>query len=106
MKMKVTKKSVLNAFGNVYGIPYCDCYQLFRSLDCHMYTAGIYGWNCDIYTVNGVAITTGYRCFGRSINSGVMKKYEKRFQNLKNKNAMKATEYFEKMIAESESINQ
>ena len=104
MKMKVTKKSVLNAFGNVYGIPYCDCYQLFRSLDCHMYTAGIYGWNCDIYTVNGVAITTGYRCFGRSINSGVMKKYEKRFQNLKNKNAMKATEYFEKMIAESESI--
>lgn len=105
MKMKVTKKSVLGAFGSVYRIPYCDCYQLFRSLDCYMYTAGMYGWNCDVYNIGGAAITTGYRCFGKTIDSKVMKKYEKRFQNLNNQNAMKAAEYFKKMIAESESIN-
>ena len=25
------------------------------------YTAGIYGWNCDIYRIAGLTICTGYR---------------------------------------------
>ena len=25
------------------------------------YTAGVYGWNCDVYVIAGLAICTGYR---------------------------------------------
>ena len=41
------------------------------------YTCGIYGWNFDLYDIDGVAITTGYRgMIGERIPSELIQKYE------------------------------
>ena len=32
-----------------------------KLLDARILTAGVYGWNCDVYTIAGLTICTGYR---------------------------------------------
>ena len=65
MKVKVTKRQVLDNYCYVISVGYCDLQDLLRFKNANYYTCGLYGWNSDIYDVgNGVAISTGYRPFG------------------------------------------
>ena len=45
--------------------------------DAAAYTSGTYGWNADIYDVNGVALVTGYRPFGRAVDRELVDRFEK-----------------------------
>ena len=63
MKLKTTKKDVMDSYNDIISIGYCDAQFLLRGVDPIAYTVGTYGWNADIYNVNGVAIVTGYRPF-------------------------------------------
>ena len=50
---------------NAISISYCEACNLLRGLEPIAYTAGIYGWNEDVYLVeNNTYITTGYRPHG------------------------------------------
>lgn len=60
MKAKTTRKWIASAY-TCYGTGYGDLQYLLRFQDARFYTCGVYGWNCDIYTFGGYAITTGYR---------------------------------------------
>jgi len=40
---------------------YCDLQTLLSYKSPVSYTCGYYGWNFDVYDINGVAIATGYR---------------------------------------------
>lgn len=42
-------------------VGYCGAQWLLSYLTPAYYTTGVYGWNCDIYTVAGLTICTGYR---------------------------------------------
>ena len=42
-------------------VGYCGAQWLLSYLTPAYYTAGVYGWNCDVYTVAGLNICTGYR---------------------------------------------
>lgn len=42
-------------------VGYCGAQWLLSYLTPAYYTAGVYGWNCDVYTVAGLTICTGYR---------------------------------------------
>lgn len=42
-------------------VGYCDLQNVLAGIDPVYYTAGIYGWNCDVYTIAGLTICTGYR---------------------------------------------
>lgn len=42
-------------------VGYCDLYGALSGIDPDYYTAGVYGWNCDVYVIAGLAICTGYR---------------------------------------------
>lgn len=42
-------------------VGYCDLQGVLSGIDPDYYTAGIYGWNCDVYTIAGLTICTGYR---------------------------------------------
>lgn len=42
-------------------VGYCGAQWLLSYLTPAYYTAGVYGWNCDVYTVAGLIICTGYR---------------------------------------------
>lgn len=62
---QTTMREVKERFGHVICIGYCDLQYLLRGESRIGYTAGVHGWNADVYDVgNGVAIVTGYRPFG------------------------------------------
>ena len=62
---QTTMREVKESFDNVIRVYYCDLQYLLRRESRIGYTAGVYGWNADVYDVgNGVAIVTGYRPFG------------------------------------------
>lgn len=42
-------------------VGYCDLQDALRGIDPDGYTAGVYGWNCDVYLIGGLTICTGYR---------------------------------------------
>ena len=42
-------------------VGYCDLQDALSGITPAYYTAGVYGWNCDVYTVAGLNICTGYR---------------------------------------------
>lgn len=42
-------------------VGYCDLQDALSGITPDCYTAGVYGWNCDVYTIAGLTICTGYR---------------------------------------------
>lgn len=42
-------------------VGYCDLQGVLSGITPDYYTAGVYGWNCDVYTIAGLTICTGYR---------------------------------------------
>ena len=64
MKVKVNKKDIINSYNKIICVGYCDIQYLLRGQEPVYYTCGVYGWNADIYAIDGVAICTGYRPFG------------------------------------------
>ena len=42
-------------------VGYCDLQGALSGITPDFYTAGVYGWNCDVYTIAGLTICTGYR---------------------------------------------
>lgn len=77
--MKLTKKEVLNDY-KCYAVGYCELQYLLHYRNATGYTAGIYGWNADIYLFycDDIAIVTGFRPFGRGINPELTTKYEEK----------------------------
>lgn len=61
MKLKTTRKAVVNGSVNVRSAGYCDLQWLLTNHSPVAYTCGVYGWNFDVYEVYGVTICTGYR---------------------------------------------
>lgn len=63
-KCKVTKKWLNKSYPCV-SVSYCGLDRLLTFESADYYTCGVYGWNCDAYSlsVDGqrVCITTGYR---------------------------------------------
>ena len=41
-------------------VGYCDLQGALSGITPDYYTAGRYGWNCDVYTIAGLTICTGY----------------------------------------------
>lgn len=65
MKTKTTKKAIMNAYENVIKVGYCDLQDALKWREPNFYTAGVYGWNADVYVIDyDTVIVTGYRPFG------------------------------------------
>lgn len=75
MKYKTTRKAVVSGSSNIVSVGYCDLSTLLRYHSPIAYTCGVYGWNFDVYDINGLTICTGYRGMpGRRANN--VHKYE------------------------------
>lgn len=61
MKYKTTAREIKLWGNNVKSAAYCSLQYLLKFHEPKAYTAGVYGWNFDIYEVYGVTICTGYR---------------------------------------------
>lgn len=65
MKYRTTKKNINATNKIIISVPYCSMQEALIFEEPEAYTAGVYGWNADIYRVNADAvIVTGYRAFG------------------------------------------
>ena len=63
-KQRVTVKCIREAEragAPTVRVGYCDAQHLLSGIEPDYYTAGVYGWNCDIYRIAGLTICTGYR---------------------------------------------
>lgn len=86
MKRKMTKKE-LRAIAD-YKIGYCSAYYLLYGIEPFGYTAGVYGWDSDAYSlyidgIGHITISTGYRPVGAdSIDYDILNKYEQLAQNV------------------------
>ena len=67
-----------------YEAGYCELQYLLRYKNAIGNNLGIYGWNCDIYIFDDIAIVTGYRPFGQRINPELTKKYEQKANKIAN----------------------
>lgn len=77
MKHKTTEKAIKERYNTIISVGYCNLQRLLKALEPIAYTAGVYGWNADIYVIDGVAIVTGYRPFGNiRADYDICKKYE------------------------------
>lgn len=55
----------MGAFDNVIKVGYCDMQDALKWREPNFYTAGVYGWNADVYVIDiDTVIVTGYRPFG------------------------------------------
>lgn len=82
MKLKTTMKEVKATSRVILKVGYCDLATLLRYESPYAYTAGVYGWNSDIYVFNGVTIVTGYRPFGQSVDYDLVEEFEERARAL------------------------
>ena len=65
MKTQTTKKAIMSAFKNVIKVGYCDLQDALKWREPNFFTAGVYGWNSDVYVIDcNTVIVTGYRPFG------------------------------------------
>ena len=55
----------MSAYRNVIKVGYCDLQDALKWREPNFYTAGVYGWNADVYVIDAeTVIVTGYRPFG------------------------------------------
>lgn len=79
IKKQVTKKSMVNKFGEkLISVGYSDLQALLKFENAIAYHAGVYGWNCDYFIIGGgYCISTGYRPHGQKIDFTIVQKFEK-----------------------------
>lgn len=86
---KTTKKAIMNGYENVIEVGYCDMQDALKWREPNFYTAGVYGWNADVYVIDcDTVIVTGYRPFGNT-------KLPREVINTLNKCAVSVTHYLE-----------
>ena len=85
MKFKTTRKAVVSMFPRCYRVGYCDLSHLLHYVSPVAYTCGVYGWNFDVYNVDGAAITTGYRNMcGKQIPFQLSREYDEKAREIVN----------------------
>lgn len=64
MKSKTTQKAIKSNYNSIIRVGYDNLQHLLLFENPIAYTTRVEGWACDIYDVDGVAISTGYTPFG------------------------------------------
>ena len=89
MKFKTTKKEMKQNYHRIIGIGYCDAYYLLRYEEPIAYSAGVYGWACDYYDIDGVLISTGYSHLDNKntyADYEIIKEYNNKAREIENNN--------------------
>ena len=83
MKYKTTAKELKEGFYKIISVGYCDLQSLLSYKSPVAYSRGVYGWNFDVYDIEGVAIATGYRGMPSKNSKNdykLMREYEQKSQ--------------------------
>lgn len=83
MKFETTGKAVKEGYYTIISVGYCELQNLLSYESPVAYNKGRYGWNFDVYDIDGVAIVTGYRHLpekNSNTSYDLVKEYESRAQ--------------------------
>lgn len=84
MAMITTAKAIKDGYKKIVKLGYCELEEVLTWIDRNGLTRGVYGWNADVFTVNGnTAIVTGYRPFGKRPAPGEIERVKKSFDGYK-----------------------
>ena len=92
---KITRNNINQE--NMVAIGYCQAQAALNHFGYDYkvgYNAGIYGWNYDLYRVNGVDVVTGYNCPYTNKSNKKMKTQLIAFENKLRK--LSSSELYEK----------
>lgn len=73
---QITAKEVKRTHVRTLQFGYGELHNLLYFRRPYAYTAGVYGWNADIYEYASTAITVGDRPFGEKVKPGTYKPYD------------------------------
>lgn len=82
MPVKTTQKEIKRNYSKVYKFSYCEIQALLNNLSPTFYTTRAAGWGCNIYIIDGVALTTGYAPFGTDTPYKLVQKYDCKAQKI------------------------
>lgn len=83
MKYQTTAKALKEGYGKIISIGYCGLQNLLSYKNPIAYNKGYYGWNFDVYDIDGIAIVTGYRSMpnkNSKASYNLIKEYEDKSQ--------------------------
>lgn len=107
MKIRTTRKAIVQNSDNIVSAGYCDLQYLLRFHEPKAYTAGVYGWNFDMYHIYGVTICTGYRNMPGRRAAGI-KEFESKAADVINAHFLRYDEQreeLEKLVKEFCKLN-
>lgn len=86
--MELKRKQIKGMYKNIITVGYCELSELLAYSKKIGYTAGVYGWNADIFQLDwNTAIVTGYRPFGNiDPDRTITKKYNEEARRIKKQN--------------------
>lgn len=86
MKVKITRQEA-HGYKDTIQVGYCDLQFLLMYESAWGYNCGVYGWNFNSYSVDGVVINTGYRgMVGKKVDYKLVDEYNEKARALQNKN--------------------
>lgn len=83
MKLQTTKKQIRQGYNTILSVGYCELQSLLNYESPFAYSAGVYGWSCDYYNIDGVVICTGYSTIGERVNYDLVKEYEAKAEKIR-----------------------
>lgn len=84
IKTEITKSQAQDHYGTIICAGYCQLQSLLKYQEPVNYNAGTFGWNWDLYDIDGVAIVTGYRNLPAGIkNYNLNSVYEAKAKNIR-----------------------
>ena len=100
MKVKVTKKSIINNYRHVYWMDETKAQTIFYGQSPAYYTSGVYGWNCDVYIIDSdTVVTAGYRPFGERLPEAIEKDMLKKATRIRECNKYRYADIARKITA-------
>lgn len=83
MKFKTTAKEIRESAYNPLAIGYSELQYLLFYKSPDAYTCGIYGWNFDVYQLDGATICTGYRgMVGKKVPYEITRYFNKKAEKI------------------------
>lgn len=64
MKRKITKKELKKLYPVQIKVGYCKLQAMLVYKEPEYFISSIYGWECDVYIIDEIAIVTGSNPFG------------------------------------------
>lgn len=81
-KFKTTFKAMRSTYDTIISVNYCKLQNLLAYESPFAYSAGVNGWYCDYYNVNGLIISTGYKTIGKKLNYDFINEYESKAKKI------------------------